>query len=193
MYDIQEELKQYYSEIDPLKRLDILNSFPEDESINFLHELYHSRYSDHDNKGRKNVDWWLWRCICLHQLYSRGGLFRRFRDKEVKRIINELYMEASSHQAMLYYEYRNVARRYLSTCKSGNYASSFMGFRKADDDEKVIRACQDIWQMSKGVAWSACVEDKMQLWVEAFHDEIEDYDSLCKEEYERLNSKIRRK
>lgn len=189
MYELQEHLKKYFDEIDPLKRLEILDSLHEDEDTNYLHALYINRYSDHENKGRKNVDWWLWRCICLHQLYGRGKLFRRFRDREVNAIITELCMHESSHMAMLYYEYRNVCRRYLSTCKSGNYASSMMGFKKANDEQKVIRACSDIWQMSKGVAISAGVEDKMHLWIEAFHDELMNYDSICHDEYERLDSR----
>ena len=192
MYELQEQLTKYYAEIDPKKRIEILDSLPEDEHTDFLHGLYNNRYSDHENKGRKNVDWWLWRCICLHQLYSKGGFFRRFRDREVNSIISELCMNDESHEALRYHEYRNVCRRYLSTCKSSDYASSFMGFRKASDDEKVIRACEDIWQMSKGVALSADVEEKMRLWIEAFHDELIDYDSVCHDEYERLDTKFRR-
>ena len=194
MYELQEHLQEYFYELDPKKRLEILDSLQEDESTNYLHALYHNRYSDHDNKGRKNVDWWLWQCICLHQLYNKGGFFRRFREREVNAIITELCMNDNeqSHMAMLYYEYRNVCKRYLSTCKSSEYASSFMGFRKASDEQKVIRACEDIWQMSKGIACTAGVEDKMRLWIEAFHDELMNYDAICREEYERLNSKIRR-
>ena len=194
MYELQEYLKEYYYELEPKKRLEILDSLHEDENTNYLHALYINRYSDHENKGRKNVDWWLWRCICLHQLFNRGKFFfRSFRDREMNAIITELCMNDNeqSHMAMLYYEYRNVCRRYLSTCKSSNYASSFMGFRKAGDDEKVIRACEDIWQMSKGVAKSAGVEDKMHLWIKAFHDELMNYDSICRDEYKRLDSNRR--
>ena len=193
MYELQEYLQEYFYELEPKKRLEILDSLQEDENTNYLHSLYQNRYSDHDNKGRKNVDWWLWRCICLHQLYNKGGFFRRFREREVNAIITELCMNDNeqSHMAMLYYEYRNVCKRYLSTCKSSEYASSFMGFRKASDEQKVIRACEDIWQMSKGIASTAGVEDKMRLWIEAFHDELMSYDSICHDEYERLDSNRR--
>ena len=91
-----------------------------------------------------------------------------------------------SHRAYLYHEYRNTARRYLSTCKSGNYAARFMGFRQASDEEKVIKACEDIWQMSGGVAKKTGNSEAMKLWTEAFRDELYDYDDICREEYERL-------
>lgn len=182
MYEIDEAYSGYYREIDPKKRRGLL---PDND---FVRELYDDRYSDHEGKGRKDVDWWLWRCICLQILYGRGSFFRYFRDKEIAAIIGELRLNDTdeSHRAYLYHEYRNVCRRYLSTCSSGNYASKFMGFRQASDEEKVLRACADVWQMSGGVARKTGNVPAMKLWVEAFRDELYDYDDICREEYERL-------
>ena len=187
MYDIHENLTQYYAELDPQKRLAILDSQTDLEDADYLHELYHDRYSDHEHRGRKNVDWWLWRCICLQQLCNKGGFFKRFRKREVNAILRELHTDDTEHTAYLYHEYRNTARRYLSTCKSSGYASRLMGFRQANDDEKVLRACEDIWQMSRGIAKSEGVEEQMRVWCEAFRDELADYDPICREEYLRLD------
>ena len=191
MYEIHESLTKYFAELDPKKRLEILDSLSDSEGVDteFLHELYHDRYSDHEGKGRKNVDWWLWRCICLQQLYNRGGFFKRFRKREVNTILSELMTDDTEHTAYLYHEYRNTAGRYLSTCKSSGYASRFMGFRQASDDEKVLRACADIWEMSRGIAKIEGVEERMQVWCEAFRDEVEEYDPVCREEYLRLDRK----
>ena len=192
MYEIHESLTKYFAELDPKRRLEILDSLSDGEGVDsgFLHELYHDRYSDHENRGRKNVDWWLWRCICLQQLYNKGGFFRKFRKREVNAILEELRTNDTDpqHRAYLYHEYRNTAGRYLSTCKSGNYASRFMGFRQASDDEKALRACGDIWEMSRGIARSEGVEERMQVWCEAFRDEVLEYDPVCREEYARLDS-----
>ena len=191
MHEINLNFKPYYDELDPKRRLEILNKISENEifSLDFLHHLYTERYSDHDNKGRKNVDWWLWRCICLQQLYSKGKFFKKFRDSEVEKILNELQMndKEKNHEIFLYHEYRNLARRYLSTCRHSNYASRFMGFQRASDEEKIMQACADVWQMSKGIARSAGVEEKMLLWNEAFRDELMNFNPLCREEYSRLN------
>ena len=188
MYEVSADLTEYFREIDPKKRLVILDSLPESGAADFAREVYNDRYSDHENKGRKNIDWWLWRCICLQILYGRGRFLRKFRDKEVTAIISELRMNDTdeSHRAVLYHEYRNTARRYLSTCKSGDYASGFMGFRKASDEEKIIKACADIWQMSGGIAKSSGNDSAMLLWVEAFRDELMNYDDICRDEYEKL-------
>ena len=147
MYEIDSKYSAYYNEIDPKKRLVILDSLPEDEADTFVREVYNDRYSDHVVKGRKNIDWWLWRCICLQILYGRGNFLRRFRDREISTIKAELRMNDADevHRQHLYHEYRNTCRRYLSTCRSGNYASRFMGFRQASDEEKVLKACEDVW------------------------------------------------
>lgn len=188
MYEISGELTPYYEELDPVKRLEILSTL-HDDAAPFLRELYDGRYSDHEGKGRQNVDWWLWRCLCLQGLYSRGGFFRRFRDRETAAILRELRMNDNDeqHRTFLYHEYRNTAGRYLSTCRSSGYASRFMGFRQASDDEKVMKACEDIWQMSGGIARVSGMGEKMNLWVEAFRDELYGYDDICREEYERLS------
>ncbi len=181
--------EDFYNEIDPKKRFAILDSMPESSDSQIMLEIYNDRFSDHEGKGRKNIDWWLWRCVCLQILCNRGKLFKKSRDKEVLSIINELHTdcEEEPRKRFLYYEYRNTAKRYLSTCKSADYASSFLGFKRASEEEKIWRACLDIWQMSAGVAKSSGLTDKMQNWIDALRDELFNYDSICKAEYERLN------
>ena len=183
MYEIKDFLKPYYEELEPKKRLEILNtladsftgsfdaphasdaaSFDADssadfEDFEFLRGLYQDRYSDHEHKGReerKDIDWWLWRCLCLQVLYNKGNYFlyqKKYRDREVMVILNELHMTdtGEAHKKFLYHEYRNLARRYLSTCRDSGYASGFFGLKKATDQEKIFRACNDIWQMSEGI------------------------------------------
>ena len=179
--------ENFYNEIEPAKRLEILDSLPDNEDSRIMREIYNDRFSDHEGKKRKNVDWWLWRCVCLQILCNRGKLFRKSRDREVLKIINELHTDDESRKNFFYWEYRNTAKRYLSTCKSGDYASSFMGFRRASEEEKIYRACLDIWQMSAGVAKSSGLTGKMQNWIDALRDELMIYSPLCRAEYERLN------
>ena len=185
MYDININLENYFNELDPKLRLEILDSLKDsgNEDFNFLREIYNKRYPDENN------DKWLWRCMCLLILFGRGKIFKRSRDREVLKIVNELSMNDSdtSHRNLLYHEYRNAAKRYLSTCKSSGYASGLLGLRKAEDDEKIYRACQDIWQMSKGIAKSSGLLNEMNLWCEAFRDELFSYSPLCQEAYGRLD------
>lgn len=187
MYEINTTLGAYYSELDPAKRLELLDSLDAPE---FVRTLYHERYSDHEKKGRKNVDWWLWRCICLQSLYNRGSFFKSFRTREMNAIISELFMTDGEHTAYLYHEYRNLARRYLSTCRGGGYAARFMGLRQATEEEQVLRACADIWEMSAGIARKTGNREKMQVWCEAFRDELFEHAEICREEYSKLEAKL---
>lgn len=195
MYEIKDFLKPYYKELEPKKRFEILNTLntPHDSDdfadLEFLRSLYQDRYSDHENKGRKNIDWWLWRCLCLQVLYNKGNFFRKYRDREVMVILNELHMNNTeeSHKKFFYHEYRNLAGRYLSTCRDSEYASRFLGFKKATDKEKIFRACKDIWQMSEGIAKSVKAENLMSLWCKAFYDELMCFDPSCFEEYKHLS------
>lgn len=186
MYEINDVLKPYYEEIEPEKRLEILNSVPENIESEFLREIYNIRY---EKQGQKNIDRWLWHCMCLQMLYGKSSFFRSLRMKEITKILDALRMNDTDeeHKNFLYHEYKNAAKRYLSTCKAANYASRIMGFRQASDDEKVFKACQDIWQMSKGIALKEGIYDKMKIWCDAFRDELMNFSPICREEYERLN------
>ena len=191
MHELCPDLMAYFAEIKSQRRLELLDSIHVQEKLDeydskFLRVLYHERYSGGDK------DIWLWRALCLQMLYNRGNplIFKKSRPREINAILDELHMndDTPSHENLLYWEYRNVARLYLSTCRASGYASSFMGFRQASDDEKILRACQDIWQMSEGIARRDNLQDKMQLWCGAFRDELVDYDPVCKAEYQRLNN-----
>lgn len=190
MYEINDFLKPYYEELEPKKRLEILNTFHDFDGLEFLRSLYQDRYSDHDNKGRKNIDWWLWRCLCLQILCNKGNFFRKSRDREVRVILSELHINDTeeSHKKFFYHEYRNLAGRYLSTCRDSEYACQFLGFKKATEKEKIFRACKDIWQMSEGISKSVKAENQMSLWCKAFYDELMCFDPLCFEEYKKLSA-----
>lgn len=179
MYEIDAKFKEYFSELEPSKRLELLDALPDDEDTQFIRRLYSERYI-------KEKDSWLWRAIYLMMTYGKSTFFKSSRNKEVRKILKELHSDDDN--SFLYHEYRNVARRYLSTCNSYGYASSLLGLRQASDDEKIIRACQDIWQMSEGIARQENLRDNMKLWIKAFYDELADYNQICRHEYERLSS-----
>ena len=177
MYEIDAKFREYFNELDPAKRLELLDALTDDEDTQLLRRLYSERYI-------KEKDHWLWRAICLQMLYGQWRLFKSSRNKEARGILRELHTEDDN--CFLYHEYRNVARRYLSTCKCSGYASSLMGLKTASDDEKIIKACLDIWQMSEGIARQENLRDNMKLWIKAFYDELVNYSSICRQEYERL-------
>ena len=111
--------------------------------------------------------------------------------------LKELHLEdpdglSEMERTVLYLEFRNTARRYLSTCRSVNYARKFLGLKKASDQEKLDRACQDIWMVSRGIARAAGLEDPLKLWCDALYDELLDYDPGSGKHYLELEEKFRK-
>ena len=88
-----------------------------------------------------------------------------------------LTRELSAPQCdLVYWELRNVLRRYLSTCSSPRYGSSFFGLRKATPEGQRRRAGEDLWRMSCGLARVSGKGQLLRLWCEACRDEAAAYD-----------------
>ncbi len=197
MHEIDERLAAYYNELEPSKRLNILEDLRENlqpEVYEFAREIYSQRHTDPKHPNKPNIDWWLWRCVCLTMIFPRRRIFKKFTSRELNAILREVHVEDcdsynDSQKALLFHEYRNLARRYLSTCRADGYASAFLGLKKATPEEKVYKACEEIYFMSSGIAKAAGFEAKMSLWCEAFRDELMDYDPLCREFFERISVK----
>lgn len=171
----------YRSELDPQRRLDILDAMGE-AGQGFCREIFHGRYRRLGRDGRW-ADGWLWRCICLPGLSCRGSslLSRRGARREMRAVLRELFLDraedlAEDETTALYWEFRNVARRYLSTCRADGYASSFFGMKRATEEEKRARAREDILAMSQGVAQAFGLEEDMALWCAALRDELMDHE-----------------
>ena len=191
-----EEWRLYFEELDPQERLDMLNILesPGDELWEFCRMLYHQRYSDAKSSNRK-MDTWLWKLVYLPGLYKRSKFLRRALHKEMEGTLRELHLDTpytsnGMKKTVLYLEFRNTARRYLSTCKGVNYASKLMGMKKANDVEKQEKACEDIWMASTGLARAAGLEKELALWCDALYDELIIWNPFCQSHYERLEKNI---
>lgn len=175
-YEIAPLWVPYYAELAPERRLEILEALTADNR-DFRRQLYRERYQD-PKRPDCVVDNWLWKCLYLPGLYRRGGgFFKGAARQEVLAALRELHLDrpealTDDERTVLYWEFRNTARRYLSTCRSDGYGSSFFGMRRATEDEKRLRAREDIWMMSQGLAQAYQLEENMALWCEALHDEL---------------------
>lgn len=127
------------------------------------------------------MDTWLWKFVCLPGLYKRQKFLRTAVHKELEGPLKELHLDRPEalnemERAVLTLEFRNTARRYLSTCRSGNYASGLLGLKKATEQEKLNRACEDIWSVSRGLARAIGPEKNFEMWSEALYAELLEFD-----------------
>ena len=96
---------------------------------------------------------------------------------------------SETQKQLLALEFQNVTRRYLSTCTDHRYGNKFFGLKKASEGEKRQRACQDIWESSRGIALAAGEERSMRLWCDAVAEAYLDFDPEGRKRYEVMEEK----
>lgn len=182
----------YFEELEPQKRFALLQNLPdlEDKALDFCRMLYQQRYTNPKHPNQE-ADTWLWKFVYLPGLFKRHRFLPGALKKEMQGTIKELHLEhpedlSSIKKTILYLEFRNAARRYLSTCKGDHYARRFLGLRTATEQEKHKQACEDIWMVSKGLAHITGREENLKLWCDALYDELLAYHPASREHYEKL-------
>ena len=197
MMDVGKDLMAYFRELSPTDRRHkfealVADGAIEDDVKEFCELLYNERYQD-AKKGEQKVDNWLFKLVYLPGLYKKRRIFRRGFKREIEATLSELHLaDADSlgemESTILYLEYRNAAKRYLSTCDSVDYASTMFGLKKAGPEEKKYQACEDLWRASRGCATAAGEEERLRLWCNALHDELIQYDASLEKIYEEMDS-----
>lgn len=194
MYEPESAWTAYYKELEPQKRLEIFNALAQrgEKDLAFRRKLYEERYRDPKHPDR-TVDLYLWKCVYLPGLYKKRRIpFSGFR-QEVEKTLEELHLDApetlsEAEKTALYLEFRNAARRYLSTCRSERYASRLMGLKKATAEEKRRRACEEIWMMSRGLALASGKEENFKLFSNALYEELLRFHPDCRDLYALLEA-----
>ena len=189
---MEEQVRQYFEELDPEKRKALLEEIDKDKP-SFRRELYKKRF-EFRRKPDRIADLWLFKCVYLPGLYRRKFL-KKATLREVNLTIDEFFLReplTEEQREELYLEMRNAVRRYLSTCRSAKYASSFFGLKKASDDEKFQRTTEDIWKMSRGIARVYGLEKELELWCEACYAELIAYEPSCEERFQELEKDFKK-
>jgi hypothetical protein len=195
---VSEKLGTYFDILSPRDRRLLFEELTEidGEIQEFCRKLYRERYQDKKDPERR-VDNWLWKAVYLPGIYKKRKILKTAFSNEVKATLNDLHLEApdalsEAEQYILYHEFRNVAKRYLSTCNGVNYGNRLFGLKKATEDEKKRKACEDIWMASRGIALASGEEKRLQLWCDAFRDEFMVYYPKGKTYYYELEDSFRK-
>lgn len=189
---------EYYTELDPVERLKLFNALADTGSSldEFRRELYQERYHDPRQPERK-VDTWLWKLVYLPGIYRKRRLFARPLLHEMEGTLRDLHLDrpealTEEQKTVLYHEYRNAARRYLATCNGARYGSKLFGMKKATDQEQRDRACEDVWQASRGVALASGLEKELTLWCDALRDTLREFDPDSETHYKTLEQNFQK-
>ena len=194
MYELSGVWSAYYEELEPQKRQTLLDEAlrTEDDGANALRrQLFAERYGV---KNKRMQDAFLLRCLLLPSRYEqRHTLFSGF-ERETRKLLSAFHLDAAetlseAERAALYWEFRNTAKRYLETCRSESYGKKLMGLLQASYEEKVAKAVEDVWTMSRGVALASGHEEQLRLFCDALHDELLLFDPLCAALYDERERK----
>lgn len=193
MREVDDKWDAYFEELDPEERKLIFSETAEknDALAGFLATIYERRYKDPKNPDRA-VDNWLWKFVYLPGLYRKRRISKKALLTEVDRTLDDLYLNvilSEEEEAALYREFRNAARRYLGTCLGKKYGRRLFGLKEITSDEKRVRACEELWMMSRGLALCSHKESKMSLFNEALFAEASAFCPGCDDIYNQLEQK----
>lgn len=193
----------FYKELDPEKRRQLYEeacAAGEDDGANALRlELMETRYHDPKKPG-KRVDRGVWSMV-LMPAFVHGVFLRREATKQQIRDnlaivgINEKNMADPVLQSAVYWEIRNIARRFYATCESPQYGRKLFGLKDATWEEKQLRCANDVWIMGVQVARTFEMEDEIRVFCDAVIDQFKDVSLQAGEIFafvdEKLSSKKR--
>lgn len=200
MYEQSAKWNMFYRELEPAKRREMFDELqmtePDDGANEYRKRLLEARYTD-PKEPEREVDHFLWQCLNLPYLYKSAKLMSFGSKKEVKKVLDALCAgEAKEYgesgEKAFYWEMRNAAGRYFSTCGGRNYRRKFFGLLSASEEEQVLQTCKDAWEMSCGIARRVGLEDEMKVFCQAVRDEyttVDDGAAARFEEYDKEHTK----
>ena len=193
VYELSEAWSAYFAELEPKKRKELLDGLTDERAgmLSFARKLFQARHTDKKRSGRE-VDNWLYKFVYMPQMYQKQSFFRRSVRKDMEANLRELQLDGAltdEEQLVLYHEFRNVARRYLDTCRDAGYASSLMGMKRATKEQQTAKACEELWIISSGLPRQAGMEKEFALWKQALYDEVCAFDPDCPDLYDKWEKK----
>lgn len=182
-------LQQYYEEISPEKRKDLLDRYETaqcgssgqgaedfDSGVQvYRRALYEARYFDKKRPDQK-VDRFLWNLMTFLTIQKSPGFFPKHHRKQVRAAMQRMQVDDrplrdEACREALYRELRNTVRRYYSTCSDPAYGRTLFGMMTADEGTKTAQCCKDIWGFSYGIAGITGTGDELDLLCRAANDE----------------------
>ena len=194
MYEISPAWNEYYRELEPERREQILNRLlqeePDDGSNSFRKRLFALRYLSGDDP-KPSMDRYLWQCVNFAQLYDTSRVFRRNGRKEAQRFLSENgYLEAVSAgpegEKALYWEIRNAAKRFFKTCSGTEYRRTLFGLLGPGSSDQKRQMCIDTWKMTEGIAHRLGIAKDLSVWTKAVMDEYHTTDPLAEDRMRKL-------
>ena len=178
MYQMNECWREYYTELDPDKRRELYQAITEgqeDDGANALRKkLMDLRHTDPRNSSHK-VDNFLWNMVILPGYLRPMYFIKAVGEREIKGVIRDLGLDNAAEWdetkcGAAYWEYRNAAARYLTTCQGPSYAKKLFGTMHSSDEEKLAKTARDFYNMTVTVPAKYGKEKEFEIFISALQD-----------------------
>lgn len=182
----QDQWLSFYNELDAGKRFVLyekISAEKENDDINvFRKKLIDYRY----NKIRKTKEYGdkcLMEIVLLLAHSNDYTVFSRSGKKKILQAmknlgLQEIPKENEIQRALLYWELRNVAKRYYETTNSVQYGKKFFGTQDSSREEKLARTAKDVEAITVKIPQIFDLEKEMEIFSDAFIDEFEEFSAL---------------
>lgn len=169
----------YYEELDPDKRMELFNELKtkaDDGLCDFRMKLYTIRYTNPKKPG-KRVDNGVWHMVVMPSHVKNIINFRQQTIDQIKESMDGIGVNLIENGdigqvSAVYWEMRNAAKRYFSTCHGPNYGRRFFGIKAATEFEQLDKTAKDVWTMCIKVPEKYNLVEETRIFSEAVRDEF---------------------
>ena len=182
-YIKNEDWEEFYETVDPTKRREIMEKIleeAEDDGANDLRKkLFEMRHKPPKNAVR-DVDNGIWHMIVVPSNMKLQYKLTPGTKSEIKKSMREMGVEdvdTSDPVAVsaVYWEIRNTAKRYFTTCNGPKYARKLFGIMQSNEEEKLRKTAEDVWACAIGVPQHYKLAEEMRIFSDAVRDAFFDY------------------
>lgn len=198
-YLVNKDWAPFYQETDETKRgailEELLAGIPDDGANALRKQLYENRYHDPKRPG-KRVDRGVWEMVVMPS-YLSGFLANKERIRRFIRIsltnlgITDEIRKDPVLLSAIYWEIRNIARRFYQSCESPRYARKYFGITESSWEEKQVRCGRDVWIMAEVVADKFDMKKEMKVFSDAVVDEFFTVSDQAEEIYQDIRRKMK--
>jgi len=182
----------FYEETDPKKRMGLyerIRSENDDDGADALRKkLFDNRHQD-KKKTIEEIDRGLWQVLSMQVNIKSTFRFPGSAKKEMNEAmrifgISEENADREPFRSAVYWEIRNVTKRYLLTCTDPGYGRKLFGLMESSGEEKLERTVKEIYVLARQVPKRYGMRDEMRIFTEALEDEFLSWSEEAREAYE---------
>ncbi len=179
-YLTNEIWKEYYEVTSPEKRLKLYETLssenPDDGGNALRKKLFENRHLDKKKKV-KEIDRGLWQLLSMQVNIKSEISSLKVAKKEIDAALRCLGVDDAKkggevEKGVVYWEIRNIAKRYLETCQAPGYARKLFGIMDSSEEEKIDKTVNDIFMLARMIPERYRLEDDMKIFTDALEAEL---------------------